>query len=106
VTGRPTAVIGQPASRPGTAQAVSPRAAPIIVLAHPHCCADGLLSLLSDSGGLACTSGTGVLPLCHQAATVWRRAEGNHPENGPISTLAAASMRAGRSLGDSDPGPL
>lgn len=67
--------------------------APVIVLGYPHSGAARLLSVLSDSG-LACTSGTGVLPLCHQAAAVWRRAEGRDADPGKISALAAASIHA------------
>jgi hypothetical protein len=68
--------------------------APVIVLGYPHSGAARLLSLLSDSAGLTCTSGTGVLPLCHQAAAVWRRAEGRDEEPEKVSALAAASIRA------------
>jgi hypothetical protein len=53
-----------------------------------------LLSLLSASGELACTSGTGVLPLCDQAAQVWRRVENGSPRAGRLSALAAKSIRA------------
>jgi hypothetical protein len=68
--------------------------APVVVLGYPHSGAARVLSLLSDTGGLACTSGTGVLPLCHQAAGAWRHAEGKAEEPGMISALAAASIRA------------
>jgi protein-tyrosine sulfotransferase len=47
--------------------------APVVVLAGPDSGGPRLLSLLSASGELACTSGTGVLPLCGQAAEVWQR---------------------------------
>jgi hypothetical protein len=53
-----------------------------------------LLSLLSASGELACTSGAGVLPLCDQAAQVWRRVENGSPRAGRLSALAAMSIRA------------
>jgi len=50
--------------------------------------------LLSATGELTCTSGTGVLPLCDQAAQVWRRIENGSAWAGKLSTLAARSIRA------------
>jgi Sulfotransferase family len=81
---------------PGATAAASGRAGsePVIVLGYPNSGATRVLSLLSDRGGLACTSGTGVLPLCHQAAEVWRHAEARTEEPGRISALAGASIRA------------
>ena len=68
--------------------------APVVVLASPDSGGPRLLSLLSASGELACTSGTGVLPLCDQAAQVWRRVENGSPRAGRLSALAAKSIRA------------
>ncbi|MGD0556345.1 MAG: sulfotransferase [Streptosporangiaceae bacterium] len=68
--------------------------APVIVLACPDSGGSWLLSLLSASGELACTSGTGVLPLCDQATQVWRRVENGSPQAGRPSALAAKSIRA------------
>jgi protein-tyrosine sulfotransferase len=68
--------------------------APVVVLAGPDSGGPRLLSLLSASGELACTSGTGVLPLCGQAAEVWRRIENGSPQAGTLSALAAKSIRA------------
>jgi hypothetical protein len=70
------------------------RTDPVIVLALPDSGADRLLSLLSASGELACTSWTGVLPLCDQAAKVWRQVENGNGPAGKTSALAAASIRA------------
>ena len=67
---------------------------PVVVLASPDSGGPRLLSLLSASGELACTSGTGVLPLCDQAAQVWRRVENGGPRAGRLSQLAAKSLRA------------
>jgi hypothetical protein len=67
---------------------------PVVVLASPDSGGPRLLSLLSASGELACTSGTGVLPLCDQAAQVWRRVESGSPRAGRLSALAAKSIRA------------
>ncbi len=49
---------------------------PIIVLTYAHAGAELLTHALSASPLLACTSGTGLLPLCHSAAVTWRRIEG------------------------------
>jgi hypothetical protein len=96
VTGRPGAVAPGVAGQPGAPAAVSgpAQAGPVIILGYPHSGAERLLSLLSDSTALACTSGTGVLPLCDQAAAVWRRTEDKDADSGQISALAAASIRA------------
>jgi hypothetical protein len=68
------------------------RAAPVIVLTSACSGADWLLSLLDRYPDLSCTSGTGILPLCEQAAAVWRKADGQ--ADGPLSALGAASTRA------------
>jgi Sulfotransferase family len=65
--------------------------APVIVLTYAHSGAGLLRSLLARHPDLACTSGTGVLPLCQQAATAWRRTDGL--ADGPLPALAAASIR-------------
>jgi Sulfotransferase family len=86
----------RPEPRAGELAAVSGpgQAAPVIILGYAHSGGARVLSLLSDSNELACTSGTGLLPLCEQAAAVWRRAEDKDAESGQISALAAASIRA------------
>jgi hypothetical protein len=66
--------------------------APIVVLATEYSGAERLRSLLDGLPGLARTSGTGILPLCEQAAAVWRKADGR-PDGQP-SRLAVASTRA------------
>jgi hypothetical protein len=65
--------------------------APVIVLTYPHSGAGLLRSLLARHPDLACTAGTGVLPLCQQAAAAWRTADGQ--ADGPPPPLAAASIR-------------
>jgi hypothetical protein len=65
---------------------------PVIVLTYAGSGSDTLLSLLSAIPGLACTSGTGVLPLVEQAAATWRQAETRASQQ--PSPLAAASIRA------------
>jgi hypothetical protein len=66
--------------------------APVVVLATAYSGAARLRSLL-DLPDLAWTSGTGILPLCEQAAAVWRNADGR-PEGSTLSRLAVASTRA------------
>lgn len=64
---------------------------PIVVLCYPHGGAETLSRLLSASRSLACTSGTGIIPLCHAAMASWQQAEG---PGRPPSTLAVKSVRA------------
>jgi hypothetical protein len=67
-------------------------AAPVIVLTYAYSGAGRLQSLLARQPDIVCTSGTGVLPLCEQAASTWRATEGR--PIGPLSALATASIRA------------
>jgi protein-tyrosine sulfotransferase len=78
----------------GTVMPTVTEHAPVVVLASPDSGGSRLLSLLSASGELACTSGTGVLPLCDQAAQVWRLVENGSSRAGTLSALAAKSIRA------------
>jgi Sulfotransferase family len=67
-----------------------PPGGPIIVLSYPHAGAEALSQLLSASRSLACTSGTGIIPLCHAAMATWQQAE----EPGHRSSaLAVKSVR-------------
>jgi len=68
------------------------RNAPVIVLAPPYGGASPLGSLLARHPDLACTAGTGLLPLCEQAMATWRNAD-SRPSGQP-SALASASTRA------------
>jgi hypothetical protein len=93
-----TRLVGLPAegARPSFGGSGGPgaevRGAPVIVLALAHGGSIELGSLLSQHPDLACTQGTGVLPLCDQAIATWRNIEGR-PEGLP-SRLAAAATRA------------
>jgi hypothetical protein len=49
-------------------------------------------AVLSADPALACTTRTGLLAACEQAAAAWRNAEGRNPDS-PLSQLAAASVR-------------
>ncbi len=48
--------------------------------------------MLAGHRELACTAGTGIVPLCAQAAAVWRKADGR--PGGPLPALALVSIRA------------
>lgn len=67
------------------------RTDPIVVLTYACAGADLMRLLLAGCPELACTSGSGLLPLCEQAALTWQRAEGH---DGPPSALALKSIRA------------
>jgi glycerophosphoryl diester phosphodiesterase len=79
-----TPVLPYPAGRAGQQR-------PVIVLAYAYSGAARVQRLLSGSAVLACTSGTGLLPLCDQAAAAWRRVDNRA---GPLSSLAASSIRS------------
>jgi hypothetical protein len=68
------------------------RTDPVIVLTYPHAGGERLSALLARYPDLACTAGTGILPLCDQAAAAWRAVD-DRP-GGPPSRLAEASTRA------------
>ncbi len=72
------------------AEVPHPSRDPIVVLTYAHAGAEVLAGALSASRSLTCTSGTGLLPLCHAAATAWQNAEGP----GSPSPLAIKSIRA------------
>jgi sulfotransferase family protein len=63
----------------------------IIVLTCSHSGVERLGNLLAEDSSVVCTAGSGVIPLCAQAASTWRMAEDS---GGDLSTLAAASVRA------------
>jgi Sulfotransferase family len=64
--------------------------APVIVLAYAQSGAARLQRLLRDTGTLACTTSTGVLPAGDQAAAAWRRID----DRERLSPLALASVRS------------
>jgi hypothetical protein len=80
-----------PSGAGAAASSTTRRAGPVIVMCYPYAGAGRLGSLLSQRQELACTSGTGLLPLCDQAALTWQQAE---RRLGPASALALASIRA------------
>lgn len=64
---------------------------PIVVLTYAHAGADLLREMLVADESLACTSGTGVIPLCHAALMTWQALEGR---SAAPSELAVRSVRA------------
>jgi hypothetical protein len=80
------------AARWDDARPAATRGAPVIVLTYGHSGAELLRLVLGRDPDLACTVSTGVLPMCEQAATAWRTADGK--PIGPLTALAAASIRA------------
>jgi hypothetical protein len=64
----------------------------VIVLAPLYSGASTLRSLLEGHPDLACTTGTGVLPLCEQAMLAWGNADGR--PGLPPSSLARTTTRA------------
>jgi len=61
------------------------------VLTFAHAGGDLLREVLSGCRQLACTSGTGVIPICHAALSTWRTVEAR---DGAPSALAVRSVRA------------
>jgi hypothetical protein len=84
--------IGELSSRPAAA-AKDTRAAPVIVLAYAGSGAGRLRSLLSTFPELACTAGTGIVPLCDQAMAAWQAVDGRAGAEFS-SQLALASVRS------------
>ncbi|HEV2376605.1 MAG TPA: sulfotransferase [Streptosporangiaceae bacterium] len=64
---------------------------PVVILGCAQSGAARLQRVLAAYTALACTTGTGILPLCDLAAVTWRQAENR---DGPLSALASASIRA------------
>lgn len=66
--------------------------APVIILSYAHSGAELVQHALADGTSLACTVGTGILPMCEAAALSWARID-NRQDAG-MSRLAASSIRA------------
>lgn len=93
-----TGSTGQPADGAQPRSSLEPRGrgdpaghAPVFVLTSAYCGADRLASLLERHPELACTTGTGMLPLCQQAMATWRDADGQAARP---SSLAVSATRA------------
>ena len=64
---------------------------PVIVLSYAYAGAAQVQNALAAGAGLACTSGTGIIPLCAAAAETWRRIEGR--TDTALSSLAAVTVQ-------------
>lgn len=65
---------------------------PVIILTYPNAGGRRLQALLEPEPELTCTTSTGVLAACEQAAVAWKKAEGRPAK--PLSVLAATSIRS------------
>lgn len=81
---QPAAVAAARADAPGSG-------APVIVLTYGQAGARRLQAFLDGQPELACTTATGLLAACDQAAAAWRQAE-RRPA-GQLSALAITSLR-------------
>jgi hypothetical protein len=79
-------VSGEPASRDAR-----PVSGPVIVLTYAHAGVELLMPVLGASSSLACTFGSGLLPLCHSAAATWKVVE---KQDLSLSALAIKSIRS------------
>jgi len=84
---------GQLARSPAAASSAQPASAkaPVIVLTYAYAGDELLRGLLAADPSLACTSGTGLLPLCQQAANTWHRAVDR--SSAALSGLASSAIR-------------
>jgi hypothetical protein len=65
---------------------------PIVILSYAYSGAQQVQDALAVGTGLACTSGTGIIPLCATAAESWRQVEGR--DEPVMSRLAVSTTRA------------
>ncbi len=63
----------------------------MILLSYPYSGAARVQECFAAAAGLACTFGTGIIPLCDAAAQTWRRVEGR--DEVTLSRLAATAVR-------------
>ncbi len=66
--------------------------APVIVLSYAHSGAAAVQRSLAEGTEMACTQGTGILPLCEVAAASWAQVDGRPGK--AMSRLAVSSIRA------------
>lgn len=64
---------------------------PIVLLTFPYSGAEVLSDMICALPGVVCTSRTGVIPLCHAAASTWKNIDRSRQ---PLSPLAVASIRS------------
>ena len=68
-----------------------PASSPVLVLSYAHSGAQRVQDILADGTGLACTSGTGVIPQCAAASEAWRQVENR--DDHLMSRLAVSTVR-------------
>lgn len=66
-------------------------AGPVILLSYAYSGGPRVQEALAADTSLACTSATGVIPLCEGAAETWRRVEGHNGQ--AMSALAVSTVR-------------
>jgi len=64
---------------------------PVVLLSYGYSGGSLVQDALAADTSLACTSGTGVVPLCEGAAETWRRVEGHNGQ--AMSALAVSTIR-------------
>ncbi len=67
------------------------RQGPVVVLSYPYSGAERVQGALAAGTDLACTSGTGIIPLCTAAAETWLRVEARNGR--AMSRLALVTVR-------------
>jgi len=67
---------------------------PVVVVSYACAGVELLAGVLSGCGGLACTSGTGIVPLCQAGLAAWQRVEGRGRAPARASELAVRSVRS------------
>jgi hypothetical protein len=82
----------QPAGGDGVAARGDADNRPVIILSYAYSGADLVQRAIAAGTDLACTSGTGIIPLCAAAAETWRRVDDRSTH--ALSPLAAASIRS------------
>lgn len=64
---------------------------PVVLLTYAHSGAQRVQAILAADTGLACTSGTGIIPQCAAAAETWRQIEDR--DDHLMSGLAVSTIR-------------
>ncbi|HSZ43101.1 MAG TPA: sulfotransferase [Trebonia sp.] len=90
--GAQTPAGGPAPMRDGAADDGAARNAPVVVLTYGNAGGRRLQMLLESQPELTCTTSTGVLAACEQAAAAWRQIEGRPAK--VLSPLAVKSVRA------------
>jgi hypothetical protein len=82
----------QDGGRHGEDVSAASRTAPLILLSYSYSGAYVIQQALGVRADLACTAGTGILPLCEAALATWARVDDREGER--ASQLALSSVRA------------